>query len=70
MLSTAQKHRLLIEYGNKRKKKYENFMTTKCGGEDEFRKTQERPLKQTMALDEGYQHLYKRLGDEHENKDV
>ena len=52
MLPTSTKHHLLIEYNNKRKEKFENFMIDKCGGEDTFRKTMDNPLKKTLEFDE------------------
>jgi len=69
-LDTATKHRLLLEYNNKRKEKYETYMVEKCGSKDNFAKTLEKPLKQTMQFSEDTTHLYKRLADDNENKDV
>jgi hypothetical protein len=71
MLSTSQKHQLLLEFNNKRKAKYEKYMIGDNGGEEQkFRSTMEAPISKTMALDERTDLLYKRLGNEHYNKDV
>ena len=70
MISTAKKHELLLKYNQKRERKFEDFMVKKCGTKETFMKTMEGPTPHQLATDTKYEHLYKKLGDEHRNKDV
>jgi hypothetical protein len=45
-------------------------MTQKHGSKENFYKTQEQMKKKRLEEDEDYTHLYKKLADDHENKDV
>ena len=70
MIDTATKHKLLLDYNRKRKDKFEGYMAAKHGTKEEFYKTQEQHKKKRLEEDEDYTNLYKKLADDHENKDV
>ena len=68
---TSTKHRMLLDYNRKRKQRYDDYMV---------RKTQkmqaETDIKDEIndgdmdAIDVEVKHLYKKLGEDHKNKDV
>eukprot|EP00344_Euplotes_crassus_P011474 CAMPEP_0197004376 /NCGR_PEP_ID=MMETSP1380-20130617/21880_1 /TAXON_ID=5936 /ORGANISM="Euplotes crassus, Strain CT5" /LENGTH=77 /DNA_ID=CAMNT_0042423143 /DNA_START=1 /DNA_END=234 /DNA_ORIENTATION=+ len=69
-LPTSTKHRLLLDYNRKRTNKYEGYMKKKT---ERMEKTGEKPFMHTDqydTLDQECKALYKRLAEDHKNKDV
>ena len=66
-LPTSTKHRLLLEYNRKRKQKFDHYMEKKP--QDTGAQTQ--PNKDGLdSIDVECKALYKKLAEDHMNKDV
>ena len=66
-LPTSTKHRLLLEYNRKRKQKFDNYMM----GKTQNMETNKVPDRDDLdSIDMECQALYKKLADDHHNKDV
>lgn len=68
-IPTSTKHRLLLEYNRKRQQKYGDFMSKKTT-DVEKEGTQKLVNDNYDSIDTECQHLYKRLAEDHKNKDV
>lgn len=69
-IPTSTKHRLLLDYNRKRGKKYDKYMHTKT---QRMAETGEKPFQMTNefdTLDHECKALYKKLAEDHKNKDV
>ena len=68
-IDTNTKHRLLLEYNRKRQHKYEDYMMKKT----QNMQTQPAPVHDPYdqdAIDVECKALYKKLAEDHKNKDV
>ena len=66
MITTAQKHDLLIQFNNYRDEEHQKYISTKQQRKDEEEKAGTLRTKQPSD----YNKLYKKLGTDNRNKDV
>ena len=69
-VSTSAKHRMLLEYNQRRKKKYDHYMFKKTQQMDNEKITQNVKDDDLDSIDLECKALYKKLADNHYNKDV